>query len=462
MKTNTKGFANRIAAVALIIAMACPYAYAADVGMVTYVEGRVDVAKIGSDMATPLREGDQIAIGDAIRTKSNSKAEVTFNDKSMLRLAQSTRVEVRDYVLDANNKRKTAEIMVDRGKARTVIAKMPDKAEFNISTPNARGTVKGSDVFTSFQAGSSNILVAEGQLSIVSPTHPGSELIVPAGNSVVVPLNEAPQASRAYLELEKKMNEQETFIPSTVSRNPNATTIKGALVKISGDVRLTPKGSKSSHTATVNDAVGEGDTIETGANGLVEIAFDNGNGMNLSQNTKISITRLLQDPKTSQYENKFDISMGKVKSRIEKLKETKSTFEVRTPTAVCGARATLMYIEITPTATRVFFEGGLGDLHSLISGLHQAVEMGHISYADNDGNIGTPYVPSESERLSWTSNWDPGNGTEGYSSSGEIINIFIDENGAISGIDGEITEAELQEFFNDPLFLIVIDVIESL
>lgn len=461
MKKNAEVFINRIVAMALAIAMACPYAYAADVGKITYIEGRVDVARAGSDIATPLREGDAIAIGDAVRTKSSSKAEVTFNDKSMLRLAQNTRVEVKDYVLDANNKRKTAEIMVDRGKTRTIIAKMPDKAEFNISTPNARGTVKGSDVFTSFQAGSSNMLVAEGRLSIVNPAIPGNALIVPAGNSIVVPLNEAPQAPRAYLELEKKAQEADTFIPATVSRNPNATTIKGVFVKISGNVRLTPKDSGPSRMATINDTVNEGDTVETGADGLAEISFENGNGMNLSQNTKVSVTKLSQDPKTNQYDNKFDVSMGKVKSRIEKLKETKSTFEVRTPTAICGARATLMYIEITPTATRVFFEGGVGDLQSAISGIRQAVEMGHVSYADNNGNIGIPYVPSEGERMNWTAGLDQGNGTEGYSSSGGTVGVFLNEGGVVDGVSGGVTETGLQEFFSDPLFTIGITVIEE-
>lgn len=450
MNTRTGLVAKKIVALVLAIAVACPYTYAADVGKVTYIEGRVDVSKEGSDLATPLREGDPIAIGDAVRTKSNSKAEITFNDKSALRLAQNTRIEVKDYVLDAENRRKTADIMVDRGKIRTIIEKMPGLTEFNISTPNAKGTVHGSDVFTSFQAGSSSMLVAEGQLSILNPVIPKEVIIIPAGSSVVVPPNEAPKGPRAYFDLEKQMQEQDTSIPQTVSRDPNSTVIKGVIGKMSGDVRVKFKNTGEVRKATVNDILSEGDTIETGKDGLVEINFDNGNGLNLKEETSVTITKLAQDPKTGQYENKFDAKMGKVRARIEKLKETNSTFEVRTPTAICGARGTLMYVEIGPRTTRCFFEGGLGDLASAISNMHRQIEMGHAAYSDNDGNVFEQYIPSDEERLDWTSNWDPGNGTEGYAGPGSTVGVTLGDGGITGGI--VIPPNGMQDFFNDPLF----------
>ncbi|MCX5679888.1 MAG: FecR family protein [Candidatus Omnitrophica bacterium] len=426
MKTIAGSVVSRVVAMVIVIAMACPYAYAIGIGKVTYIEGRVDVAGQGSSIATPLREGDPISAGDAIRTKSNSKAEVTFNDKSMLRLAQNTRIEVKDYVLDTNNKRKTAEIMVDRGRARTIIEKMPGLTEFNISTPNAKGTVHGSDIYTSFQAGSSSMLVAEGQLSIINPTHPGKELIVPAGNSVIVPLDETPKGMRPYMDFEKKLQEQETAVPANIVRSQNATILKGVFTKISGDVRVTSKGSENSRKAALSDVLGEGDTIETGNNGVVEISFENGNGMNLQENTRITIIKLIQDPKTKQYDNRFEASMGKVRARIEKLKETKSTFEIKTPTALCGARGTLMYVQITPGSTKVFFEGGVGYLNSLISSMQSTVDAGQSAYADDSGKVSEPKTLSGEERESWGSGWNAGNGTEGYSSEGGTVGIYLE------------------------------------
>jgi len=453
MNIKTGNFFMRIAAIALSIAVACPYAYAASIGKVTYVEGRVDVTRPGSDMATPLREGDGISIGDAVRAKANSKTEITFNDKSTLRVAQNSKIVVKDYVLDSGNNRKTADIMLERGKARTIISKMADKAEFRISTPNAMGMVRGSDVYASYQAGSSSMLVAEGKLFITNPLYPNEELVVPAGNSVMVPSDEKPNGIRPYMDFEKKLQEQETSIPTSVVRSVNATTLKGVFTNISGDVRVTSKGSESSHEASVNEILGEGDKVETGNDGIAEISFENGNGMNLKENTNIKIIKLIQDPKTGQYENKFEASMGNVRARIEKLKETNSTFEVKTPTAVCGARGTLMYVQVTPGNTRVFFEGGVGNLHSLISSLQTAVEAGYSASADDNGNITEPYIPDSGERFDWTEGWNAGNGTEGYSSP-EGVGVYLDGGNIAGGTNIPPTENQLQEFFNDPLFSI--------
>ncbi|MDP3804621.1 MAG: FecR domain-containing protein, partial [Candidatus Omnitrophota bacterium] len=336
----------KILVLVLAALLISPCAFAVGVGKVTYVEGRVDISRAGLETAIPLREGEEISVGDSLRTKSNSRAEVDFYDKSKLRLAQNSRVEITDYQLDNNNRRKTATIKLDRGKSRTIISKMPDAADFNILTPNAEGKVKGSDIFTFYQAGTSGMLVAEGNLALKSIAHPEASLAVPAGNSAVVNIEGAASGPRPYMELEKKLHEQDTCIPPSVSKKGETASIKGALVKMAGDVRITTKGASASHDAGYNEILGEGDTIETGDNGMVEIKFDNGCGLNLKPNTQITITKLIIDPRTGEYQNLFESSKGKIRARIENLKG-KSSFEIKTPIAICGARGTIMYVLIT-------------------------------------------------------------------------------------------------------------------
>lgn len=452
---NNRGFIYKALAVALAIATACPYAYAADIGRVTYAGGRVDVVKAGAETAVPLNYGDTIGVGDAIRTKSGSKAEVTFADKSVVRLAQNTRIEVRDYIVDDSGKRKTADIMVERGKARTIIAKMPDKAEFNISTPNASGTVKGSDVVAFYQAGNSGMMVAEGLLSIAGAVKPEDRISVPAGSSVVVPMDGTPLAPRPFMPLEKKMHEDDTSIPDTVSRNPDAVTLKGAVSAVSGDVRITRRGESAGSKLTINDVVSEGDAVETGADGMVDIKLENGCGVTLKEKTSIVFTRLAIDPKTGQYDNQISVAIGKIRARVERLKETDSTFEVKTPTAICGARGTLMYVEVTSRGTRCFFEGGIGELKSAILNIHKSIEMGHSAFADNEGNVSDPLILNENERVGWTSGWEPGNGTEGYSAPGGSVGILLNsETGAVATFNIPLTQTDTQTFFSDPLFSI--------
>lgn len=445
----------KIFAVLLSFCVGCPFVFAADVGTVTYVEGRVDSLRPDSEMGMPLRQGDTIAVGDAVRTKSNSKLEVTFSDKSVLRVAQNSKVVVKDYQLDENDRRKTASLSVERGKVRTIIAKMPRAADFIISTPNASGTVKGSDIFTSYQAGNSGMLVADGKLSVVNTLKPEPAVMIPAGNAVVVSLEDSPKGPRQYFETEKRSYEQDTDIPSTVSRTPGASIIKGAIAKLSGDVRVTFKATGESRAASINDILEAGDYIETGDNGMVEIKFDNGNGMNLKPDSNVRITSLVMDPKTGEYENLFESSKGKIRSRIEGLKG-KSKFEVRTPTAVSGARGTIMYLEITPTGVKAFFEGGTGSLMNLISGVEKMVGAGEHSSADISGAVSNSMPTPEGDRMSWGEGWTPGDGTEGYSSPDGSTGAYLSDEGGKIGIVGRGALSDIDggmgnEPFSDPL-----------
>jgi hypothetical protein len=201
-------------------------AFAGEVGKVTYAEGRVDVFSPGSEEAFYAKEGTPINVGDSVRVKSNSKAEVTFLDKTVIKIAQNSKLDVVDYQLDADNNRKTATIKLERGKARTIISKMKDAAEFKIDTPNAAGTVKGSDVVTYFQGGNSGMLVINGELSVFNPAYADTVLSIPAGSAVVVPMKGLPKGPREYLEIEKKLHDEDTSVPDNISSRKGASIIK--------------------------------------------------------------------------------------------------------------------------------------------------------------------------------------------------------------------------------------------
>lgn len=72
---------------------------AASVGDLTYIKGRVDITSPG-DIARPARLGDEVHVGDIIRTKRRSKAEITFVDDNVLRLAQEIRVKITEYMVE--------------------------------------------------------------------------------------------------------------------------------------------------------------------------------------------------------------------------------------------------------------------------------------------------------------------------------------------------------------------------
>lgn len=454
MKDMNKRLSVKIVSILISILFLTSNVFAGEVGTVTYVEGRVDLLKAGSARGVPIRDGDTISVGDSIRTKSNSKAEVVFKDNTSLRLAQNSKIDVNDYRLDDANKRKTATLKLERGKARTIIAKMPDAADFIIATPNAEGKVKGSDIFAFYQAGNSGMLVAEGRLSVINAAHPEDVIVVPEGNSVLVSLEELPKGPRPYLELEKKLHDQDTRVP--VVKREKSSAIKGAIMKLSGDVRITAKGQGASHIANMNEIIGEGDKIETGDNSFIEIRFDNGNSVDLKPNSVLIIKKLVIDLATGEYENLFESSEGKIRARIENLKG-KSRFEVKTPTAVSGARGTIMYLEITPTSVRAFFEGGSGFVSNLISGLEATVAAGENAYSYDNGNVSEPTETPPGDRDSFTEGWNTGNGTEGYSSPDGSAGIYLSTGGNTGGgvggptIPGVTGTGDDKPFINIPI-----------
>ncbi|MBN2121391.1 MAG: FecR domain-containing protein [Candidatus Omnitrophica bacterium] len=441
---------------AVFILFLCAYGFAEEVGQITCVTGRVDVLRPDSQMAEPLREGQSIWVGDIIRTKSNSKAEITFKDKSILRMAQNSKVRIKDYKLAENNGRETATIDLKRGKLRTIIAKMKSGADFNINTPNAQGKITGSDVFAFYQAGNSGMLVAEGKLLVSNAAHPENILAVPSGNSVLVPQDEFPKGPRQYLEVEKRFHEMDTNPPPSISRRKSVTVIEGSVTRLFGQVEITPKAAKKTHQAKIGEMVGEGYAIKTGQDGMVEIKFDNANALNLKPDTELIITKLVIDPQTQEYENSFEVTMGKVRARIENLKEG-SSFKIKTPTAVSGARGTIMYLEVLQNLTRAFFEGGTGFLTSLLSGDTTDINAGQNASADAEGRVSSAFFTSEEQRMHFGEGWDPGSGVEGYSSpEGSAGEYFYDsETGLEGGGDttglGDTVGGAGDEFLNGPV-----------
>lgn len=407
-----------------LILFACQFAFASEVGHLTYAEGRVDITHSESEASVPVRKGEAVLIGDSIRTKSNSKAEVTFNDNSVIRLAQNSKITVKDYQFDSHNKRLAATIMLDRGKVRTIVSRMPYTAAFNIETPNAMGVVKGSDVFAFYNAGTSSLLVSEGKLSVINTAHPDGEIVVPPGMSVLIPQEGLPKGPREYFEIEKRLYERDTNVPVSKPRDMSDTAIRGVITKFSGDVRIARKDDASERAVNLNDILSEGDRIVTGKDGFIAIKLDNGNAINLKPDTELVLVKLIMNPKTGEYENSFYSSQGRIRARIENLKGG-STFKIATPVAISGARGTIMYTEIMQNMTRAFFEGGNGYITGILKNMTKEIPAGQNASVYSNGDLTDPQNTSDEERMKFTDGWEPGNGIEGYSMPEGGLGIYL-------------------------------------
>jgi len=123
-------------------------------------------------------------------------------------------------------------------------------------------------------------------------------------------------------------------------------TEKAELTSLSGSAQVLLQGSDDYTGAEEGMELKSGDKIKTGNGGSVEVSFnsDNTNLVRLSENTRVEIS-LSGD-------EKLQMSEGEVFASVNSLSGS-SAFEIRTPTAVSGARGTDWVTKVTEEGTDV-------------------------------------------------------------------------------------------------------------
>ena len=182
------------------------------VGKFTYVEGTVDVLKGGKLPAFRVSLGDPVSEGDIVRTKSQSKAEITFMDGSILKIAQRTRIDIEEYLSGTK-----ASLKLPRGKVEALvpphlakkIEELPDKHKFEIKTPIAVAGVRGTDFFSFHQPAFSGVIVKEGVVQVYNLRFPEVKVRVSANEMTIVREARPPELPRPAPKEEIERHERE-------------------------------------------------------------------------------------------------------------------------------------------------------------------------------------------------------------------------------------------------------------
>ncbi|MCX7873456.1 MAG: FecR family protein, partial [Caldimicrobium sp.] len=195
------------------------------VGKVTGIEGVAEVLRAGKIPAIPLKLNDLIYEKDILRTKSGAKLEITFTDGSVLRVAQRSRVDISEYLLEEANravlelKRGTVQAQVNPELSKK-IEQDPKKHKFEIKTPVAVAGVRGTDFFVFHERVSTGVLVKTGQVYTYNPQISDKVVIAQAGQITFISEGKPPTPPRAATEKEMKQFEKETYIEKRVETTP--------------------------------------------------------------------------------------------------------------------------------------------------------------------------------------------------------------------------------------------------
>jgi len=245
-----------------ILALFPVCALAAPVGKFTQVEGQVEVLTPGQ-AAKPAKVGDEVQMGDTLRTKSRSKAEVTFVDGNILRLAERTAVEIKEYMLSQDGL--SAILRLARGKIHNIVKTagrffgLDKKERFEVHTPTAIAGVRGTNFFSYYLKGVSGAVFKEGTGYGYNVNKPEDVKTINAGQAMVVTgADKVPVIKPATeVELDQHMNDTD---PSQQLRK-----------KSEGDAPGTSEGASSLGEAGLGESPGQVLTYSSTETGLTVV-----------------------------------------------------------------------------------------------------------------------------------------------------------------------------------------------
>ncbi len=203
LETILKAIAITVFAMALLGASA---AFAGSAGEFTVVKGRVDVTRPGT-AARMVSAGDPVEVGDVVRTKSRSRAEIVFRDGSILRLAPGSRLEITEFLAGEQESRGIFKLF--RGKVRSRVKKIMgslfgrfQRNRFEVHTPTAVIGVRGTDFVVYHLEDVSGAVFREGTGYGYCLNNPEAVRQIGAGEAMVVRDENTPPEVRPATDFE--------------------------------------------------------------------------------------------------------------------------------------------------------------------------------------------------------------------------------------------------------------------
>jgi hypothetical protein len=412
------------------------------VGKFTFVQGRVDVLRSPASRAVPVKMGDAVFVGDIIRAKSASKAEITFTDGNIVRVAPNTRVEISEYMFDEAKGKGI--LNLSRGKVQAIIqekiakriATFGEANRFEIHTPTAIAGARGCNFIVSFQRNSSSVFVIEGAVSTYNPKFPDMVVTVNTGYITTIPFDQPVQPARPATDAEKNMYKGD-FAPGGSGENseaedtviseattgsaepgapsgPESPEPMGALTEIVQPPPITETQSLISETSDTIPPIISIDlsaSPEAGPEAALNIAF--------SSNEPVTFSYKVDDGPWTPVSSPFSIPDVSEGPHVLQFKATDPAGNTNTTPAFP------FYL------SRYTLEGSATGTGSILTG---SITEGEVAGILNQSWGGWNIAMSGSHKGYSSSSWQIFAGGKGYDSSGEFNGYWLDEaNGSYSG-----------------------------
>lgn len=182
-----------VAAFGLFATGRSAWAQEANIGRVSRSVGAVSVIRGGAIQAAapdaPVSESDQI------RTGADGRAEVTFNDGSVLTVGPDSEVAISAFAPDPQGSNAVIDLL--SGIVRVTVNKATQWGRFDVRTATAVASVRGTDYLVEDTGTASAVFVAEGRVAVSSRAGAGT-VVIRAGQGVDVSSEPAPLVVKTW------------------------------------------------------------------------------------------------------------------------------------------------------------------------------------------------------------------------------------------------------------------------
>ncbi|MFC1494745.1 FecR domain-containing protein [Thermodesulfobacteriota bacterium] len=218
-------------------------AIGASIGKITFLQGNVDITK-PEEKAQKVKTGDGVYEKDIIRTKSNAKCEITFNDSNILRIAGSSRVAIESYFIEEDDK--DTIFNLSRGNIQNIVKKKlaslfgsKSRRKFEVHTKTAVVGVRGTDFFTYYTKGISGATFKEGSGYCYNLQTPDQIYLIQPGETFILTGPDIQPVLRPATSSEISIREQSTS-PTEKDRDASGVDSDTGISAVNADTGFTP------------------------------------------------------------------------------------------------------------------------------------------------------------------------------------------------------------------------------
>ncbi len=165
-----------------------------------------------------------------------------------------------------------------------------------------------------------------------------------------------------------------TLSPTPTPLPAASSTPLTILSIIGGDVYVLKAGTESWEKAEVGTTLQPGDIVKSARGSHAEVTFFDGSTIELEQSTELAMSELSVDDNGSTT-TRLAQSLGKTISRVKKLADPASKYEVETPAAIAAVRGSVMEVTVEDDGTTTVANVS-GDIRVIVDGEEYIIHEG--------------------------------------------------------------------------------------